>query len=56
MLKHSDGVVRTDAELSCDGAALSLAIRQQAKEVGKQFGVVEGLVFEGRRNGKRGPW
>ena len=56
MLKHGDGVVGADAELSCDGAALSLAIRQQAKEVGKQFGVVEGLVFEGRRNGKRGPW
>lgn len=55
MLKHSDGVVRTDAELSCDGAALPLAIRQQAKEVGKQFGVVEGPVFEGQRNGKRGP-
>lgn len=55
MLKHGDGVVGADAELSRDGAALSLAIRQQAKEVGKQLGVVKGLVFEGQRNGKRGP-
>ena len=51
MLKHGDGVVRTDAELSRDGAALSLAIRQQAKEVGKRLGVVKGLVFEGQRDG-----
>ena len=51
MLKHGDGVVGADAELSRDGAALSLAIRQQAKEVGKQFGVVEGPVFEGQRDG-----
>lgn len=56
MLKHSDGVVRTDAELSCDGAALPLAIRQQAKEVGKRFGVVEGLVLRGSATDSGAPW
>lgn len=56
MLKHGDGVVRTDAELSRDGAALSLAIRKQAKEVGKQLGVVEGLDLRGSAMESGVPW